>query len=91
MVCLEQTLAVDVDIARILKHFPVQSCFTLAAHLQQGYGTWFYKSVCLSVSVCYHVFCYYAQQSNEIAIPTGFLLLKGHFHKTSMFKSLKTK
>ena len=43
----------------------------------EGYGTWFVSvSVCLSV--CYHIFCDYAQRDNKTAIPmgsyTGFIL-----------------
>ena len=52
--------------------------------------------VCLSV--CYHVFCLYAQRGNKIAIRGGLLLQrlhfkKGDFRKTVAFKSygLKTK
>ena len=53
-------------------------------------------SVCLSV--CYHVFCHYAQQGGQKAIPTGSVphwldFKKGDFRKSTAFKSygVKTK
>ena len=58
------------------------------------------RSVILSVrlSVCYHVFCHYAQQGGEKAIPTGSVphwldFKKGDFRKSTAFKSygVKTK
>ena len=55
-------------------------------------------SVRLSVSVCYHVFCHYAQQGGQRAIPTGSVphwldFKKGDFRKSTAFKSygVKTK
>ena len=63
----------------------------------EGYSTW---SVILSVclSVCYHVFCHYAQQGGQKAIPTGSVphwldLKNGDFRKSTAFKSygVKTK
>ena len=63
----------------------------------EGYGTWFVGvSVCLSV--CYHVFCDYAQGDKKTAIPTGSSVQwlhfkKGDFRITTAFKSygLKSK
>ena len=58
------------------------------------------KSVRLSVrrSVCYHVFCHYAQQGGQKAIPTGSVphwldFKNGDFRKSTAFKSygVKTK
>ena len=53
-------------------------------------------SVCLSV--CYHVFCHYAQQGGQKAIPTGSVphwldFKNGDFRKSTAFKSygVKTK
>ena len=57
-------------------------------------------TVCHSVrlSVCYHVFCHYAQQGGQKAIPTGSVphwldFKNGDFRKSTAFKSygLKTK
>ena len=60
-------------------------------------GTWF-VSLCVCVSVCYHVLCRYSQRGNKIAIPAGLLLQrldfkKGNFLKTAVFKGygVKTK
>ena len=61
----------------------------------EGYGSW---SVSLSVrpSVCYHVFCHYAQQGGQKAIPTGSVphwldLKNGDFRKSTAFKSYGVK
>ena len=68
---------------------------TLGAHAQRGL-----RSVIPSVrlSVCYHVFCHYAQQGGQKAIPTGSVphwldFKNGDFRKSTAFKSygLKTK
>ena len=75
---------------------------TLGAHAQRG------LQVCHSVrpsvrpfvclSVCYHVFCHYAQQDGQKAIPTGSVphwldFKNSDFRKSTAFKSygLKTK
>ena len=49
-------------------------------------------------SVCYHVFCHYAQQGGQKALPTGSVphwleFKKGNFRKSTVFKSygVKTK
>ena len=51
--------------------------------------------VCKSVrlSVCYHVFCHYAQQGGQKAIPTGSVLdfKNGDFRKSTAFKSYGVK
>ena len=56
--------------------------------------------VCHSVrpSVCYHVFCHYAQQGGQKAIPTGSVphcswldFKKGDFRKSTAFKSYGVK
>ena len=69
---------------------------TLGAHAQRGLQ----YLVCHSVrlSVCYHVFCHYAQQGGQKAIPTGSVphwldFKNGDFRKSTAFKSygLKTK
>ena len=54
---------------------------TLIDVAQRGLQYLVRKCVCLSVcpSVCYHVFCDYAQRDNKIAIPTGSLLHWLHF------------
>ena len=59
-------------------------------------GLSFRLSVCLSV--CYDVFCHYAQQGVQKAIPTGSVphwldFKNGDFHKSTAFKSygVKTK
>ena len=63
----------------------------------EGYSTWF---VIPSVrpSVCYHVFCHYAQQAGQKAIPAGSVphwldFKNGDFRKSTAFKSygVKTK
>ena len=53
---------------------------------------------CVRPSVCYHVFCHYAQQGGQNAIPTGSVphwvdFQKGDFRKSTAFKSygVKTK
>ena len=64
------------------------------------FGQSFRLSVHLSVrlSVCYHVFCYSAQQGGQKAIPTGSVphwldFKNGDFRKSTAFKSygVKTK
>ena len=80
--------------------FGVHSCrfelvpplFTLGAHAQRGLGLSF------RLSVCYYVFCHYAQQGGQKAIPTGSVphwldFKNGDFRKSTAFKSygLKTK
>ena len=63
----------------------------------EGYSTWsVIPFVCLSV--CYHVFCHYAQQGGQKAIPTGSIphwldFKNGDFRKSTAFKSygVKTK
>ena len=64
---------------------------TLGAHAQRELRS-------VRLSVCYHVFCHYAQQGGEKAIPTGsvphwFDFKKGDFRKSTAFKSygVKTK
>ena len=66
----------------------------------EGYGLSFCPSVRPSVrlSVCYHVFCHYAQQGGQKAIPTGSVphwlhYKRGDFRKSTAFKSygVKTK
>ena len=57
----------------------------------EGYSTW---SVCQSV--CYHVFCRYAQRDGQKAIPTGsvphWLYYKnGDFGKNAAFESYGVK
>ena len=77
---------------------------TLGAHAQRGLQYLVCHSVCLSVcpsvrlSVCYHVFCHYAQQGGQKAIPTGSVphwldFKNGDFRKSTAFKSygVKTK
>ena len=69
---------------------------TLGTHAHRGLQ----YLVCHSVrpSVCYHVFCHYAQQGSQKAIPTGSVphwldFKKGDFRKSTVFKSygVKTK
>ena len=69
---------------------------TLGAHAHRGLQ----YLVCHSVrpSVCYHVFCHYAQQGGQKAIPTGSVphwldFKKSDFRKSTAFKSygVKTK
>ena len=73
---------------------------TLGAHAQRGLQYLVCKSVCPSVrrSVCYHVFCHYAQQGGQKAIPMGSVphwldFKNGDFRKSTAFKSygVKTK
>ena len=73
---------------------------TLGAHAQRGLQYLVCHSVCPSIrlSVCYHVFCHYAQQGGQKAIPTGSVphwldFKKGDFCKNTAFKSygVKTK
>ena len=77
-------------------------CFslTLGAHAQRGLQYLVCHSVRPSVclSVCYHVFCHYAQQGGEKAIPTGSVphwldFKNSDFRKSTAFKSygVKTK
>ena len=70
---------------------------TLGAHAQRGLVCHSVRPfVCLSV--CYHVFCHYAQQGGQNAIPTGSVphwldFKNGDFRKSTAFKSygVKTK
>ena len=80
-----------------------EQLLTLGAHALEGYSTW---SVIPSVrpsfllsfrlSVCYHVFCDYAQRDNKTAIPTGssphwLHFKKGDFRITAAFESYGVK
>ena len=65
-------------------------------HAQRGLQYLVCKSVC--PSVCYHVFCHYAQQGGQNAIPTGSVphwldFKNDDFRKSTAFKSygVKTK
>ena len=72
-----------------------KECFISSARMRsEGYSTW--SSV--RPSVCYHVFCHYAQQGGQKAMPTGSVphwldFKNGDFRKSTAFKSygLKTK
>ena len=74
---------------------PLCSAFlTLGAHAQRGLQYLVRVSVCLSV--CYHVFCRYAQRDGQKAIPTGsvphWLYFKnGDFVKNAAFESYGVK
>ena len=63
---------------------------TLGAHAQRG------LSLSVRRSVCYHVFCHYAQQGGQKAIPTGSVphwldFKNGDFRKSTAFKSYGVK
>ena len=55
-----------------IRSFYVWQCqfLTVGTHAQRGLQYLVRKCVCPSVSVCYHVFCHYAQQTGKKAIST---------------------